>query len=287
MKAFTVAVRDVRLFVREWGEVDRPAVLYWDGLGGCGLHANEIAPILAQEYGLRLIAPDAPGHGRSPALPLEAYRPSTLASLAADLLSALGLSRAAFVGFSWGAEIGCAFAARFPQQTTRLVLIDEGYVDFRDLPNFDASADLPIHLAAARRRADDDSFPSWDAYFAAQSADLRRWTPALAEAHRAMMREQDGRIVPILDADVVGAINYGNFLEPTASAYPDLRVAGVPILLLTPEQPRFGAIGRAGIARFQAEVPQLRLEQLPGQVHDLVSHAPAEVAAIVGSWLFE
>ena len=285
MKEFAVALEGVRLFVREWGDARDPAVLYWDGLGGCGLHANEVAPILTQEYGLRVIAPDAPGHGRSPALPLEAYRPSALSALAAELLTALGLSHAAFVGFSWGAEIGCAFAARFPERTVRLVLIDEGYVDLCDLPDFDPSADLAAHVAAAREKAQEDSFATWDAYFAAESAALRRWTPALAEAHRATMRERDGRIVPILDADVIGAINYANCVEPTASTYSDLRAAGVAILLLTPEQPRFGAIGRAGIARFRAEVPQLRLEQLPGDVHDLVSHAPAEVAALVGNWL--
>jgi pimeloyl-ACP methyl ester carboxylesterase len=46
-----------------------------------------------------VVAPDPPGHGRSPALPLDSYLPS-LASLAADLLSALGIERAAFLGFS-------------------------------------------------------------------------------------------------------------------------------------------------------------------------------------------
>ena len=101
MKAFAVVVRDVRLFVREWGEVDRPAVLYWDGLGGCELHANEIAPILARGYGLRLIAPDAQAtaarpscHWRRIDLRLSRLWPLIFAA-------PLGLLRAAFVGFSW------------------------------------------------------------------------------------------------------------------------------------------------------------------------------------------
>lgn len=264
------------------------ALLFWDGLGGSGLHANEIAPVLAADYGLRVIAPDAPGHGRSPALPLEAYRPSIIANVAADLLSALGVSRTALVGFSWGAEIGCAFAARFPHRTTRLVLIDGGHWDFADLPNFDTSADLATRVAAARERASKDWYPSWDAYFAAESAALRRWTPALADAHRATMREEEGRIVPILNGEVIGAIHYGNCVEPTSSTHAALRAARVPVLLLTPcEHARQKRLVREGVTRFQTNVPQLRVHRMPGDVHDLVSHAAPEVAVIVGDWLRE
>ena len=83
VKSFTVDLDGASLFVREWGESGSPALLYWDGLSGCGLHANELAPVLTKEHGLRVISPDPPGHGRSGALPPEAYRPSALAELAA------------------------------------------------------------------------------------------------------------------------------------------------------------------------------------------------------------
>lgn len=284
MRASTVETSTARLFVYEWGDRDVPAVLYWDGLGGTGLHANEIAPILVEEFGLRVIAPDAPGHGRSPALAPDAYRPSELASLTAGLLSTLGVRRAAFVGFSWGAEVACSFGARLPERTTRLVLVDGGYWDFADLPDFDTDAGFAARVEAARRRATDDWYGSWEAYFAAESSALGRWTPALAEAHRATMREQDGRIVPILSPEVIGAIHHGNCLEPTASEHAALRASGVPILLLTPTE-LGGAVSSAGVARFEADVPQLHVRELPGGVHDLVSQAPLELAAIVGGWL--
>jgi pimeloyl-ACP methyl ester carboxylesterase len=286
MKASWVDAAGARLFVYEWGDGGGPAVLYWDGLGGTGLHANEIAPILTGSYGLRVIAPDAPGHGRSPALSLEAYRPSLLAEAASELLSAFAVSRSAFIGFSWGAEVGCAFAARFPERTTGLVLIDGGYWDFADLPNFDTSADLAARVAAAQERAANDWYPSWDAYIAAERAALGRWTPALADAHRATMREQDRRIVPILSSEIIGAIHYGNCVEPTVSTHAALRSAGVPILLLTPrEHSRQEQVAREGIARFQGNVPQLRVHRFPGSVHDLVSQAAPEVAVVVGDWL--
>jgi len=63
--------------------VGDPAVLYWDGLGGTGLRANEIGPLLAADHGLHVIAPDPPGHGLSPACDADAFRPSRLAATAA------------------------------------------------------------------------------------------------------------------------------------------------------------------------------------------------------------
>lgn len=286
MKAFTVEAGGIPLFVREWGDVDRPTLLFWDGLAGGGLHANEIAPVLTQEYGLRVIAPDAPGHGRSPALPLESYRPSTLAQVAADLLSALGLSRATFVGFSWGGRIGCSFAAFFPERTTNLALIEGGYLGWEDLPGFDSTADLEACTADARRETEEDSFASWEAFVAFQRESLRRWSPALAEAHRAMMREADGRVVPILEPEVLGAIKHGGRQEPVTGTYPLIADADVPVLLLTASEPgELEAAAEAAIVRFRSALPKARVESMPGAVHDLVSYAPAEVAEIVGGFV--
>jgi pimeloyl-ACP methyl ester carboxylesterase len=285
VQAFAVEGGGVSLFVREWGKADRPALLYWDGLGGCGLHANEIAPILAEEHGLRVVAPDAPGHGESPALPPESYRPSLLAGVAADLLSELGIGRAIFMGFSWGGRIACSFGARFPGRTAGLALIDGGYLEWADIPGVDSGADLDSCVARARRGAESDSFASWDEYFALQREELGRWTPALAEAHRAMMREVDGNIVPILEPEVAGAIRHGEFQEPVTTTYPPLADAGIPVLLLTaPEEAKYQAAAEAAIGRFRSALPRARVESRAAAIHDLVSYAPTEVAGLVGGF---
>lgn len=273
------------LHVYEWGADDAPVVVYWDGLGGCGLHANEIAPALVRDWGWRVVAPDPPGHGRSPPRVAGAFLPSALADLTAALLSRRGLRRAVFLGFSWGAEVACAFGAKHPDRTTALVLIDGGYWDFADLPGRDAATvDLASCVANARFRAAEERFTSWDDYFAAQEADLGRWSPALAAAHRATMRVDDGTIVPIAEPDTIGAIHYGNWVEPTAALNDALRGGDVPILLLTPAEGH-GRVAQRGLIRFAAEVPQLEVRRLPGDVHDLVSNAPGEVSGIVGEWL--
>ena len=171
MKAFPVGLSGGPIHVHDWGELASPPLLYWDGLGGCGLHANELAPVLVHEYGLRVISPDPPGHGESAALPADSHRPSSLAGVAADLLTELGVDRALFVGFSWGARVGCSFAAQFPERTAGLALIDGAYVDPGDV-GADLTADLITCVADARQEIEEDSFASWDAYFAFERESL-------------------------------------------------------------------------------------------------------------------
>ena len=284
MRSFVTETSSGPLFVYEWGDAGQPAVLYWDGLGGTGLHANELGPLLADRLAARVIAPDPPGHGRSPAASADAYRPSRLAATAADLLSALDVDSALFVGFSWGAEVAVAFGALQSQHATGLVLVDGGYWDFADLPDFDTRQGLEARILAARKRAEDERYPSWEAYFEDERRALGRWTPALEEAHRATMREADDFIVPIAGPEVVGAIRHGNCVEPTAAEHAALAASSLSVLLVTPAR-GIGPVGRAGIDRFRANVPQLEVETLPGNVHDLVSAAPAELAELVGARL--
>jgi pimeloyl-ACP methyl ester carboxylesterase len=260
------------LFIREWGSGDAPAVLYWDGLGGCGLHANEIAPVLVERFGLRVIAPDPPGHGRSPRVRPEAYLPSRLGELAAGLLSELGIAKVALAGFSLGAQVGCSFAARFPERTVALVLIDGDY--FRP----PEPGTLQACIEEARLEVEEDSFESWDAYLAYERESLRRWTPALEEAHRAVMREVDGRVVPILDADVLGAIMHGNGREPAGDTYSAIAAAGVPVLLVTYRV-------NAAVERFRSALPEARVELIPDGIHDLVSFAPTDMAELIGGFV--
>ena len=66
------------------------------------------------EFGLRVLAVDAPGFGRSERLPDDAYSPVELGALVVRLLDALELQRAVFAGASWGAIVGAFAAARFP-----------------------------------------------------------------------------------------------------------------------------------------------------------------------------
>jgi pimeloyl-ACP methyl ester carboxylesterase len=262
----------VRIY--EWGRRGDPALLYWDGLGGTGLHANEIGPILAAEYGFHVIAPDPPGHGVSAAGDADSFRPTRLAQAAAELLSKLGVDRAAFLGFSWGGRVGVWFAARFPERVTALALVEGGHHGSRP------PTGLQVAIAEARAEREDDTFESWDAYLDSERESLRRWSPELEEAHRAIMVEEDARVAPVLSAEALGAINQGSRLEPVAEAYPAIAAAGVPVLLVVAS-----GLEREAVERFRAALPGARIETIPDAIHDLISFAPERVAGLVGQFV--
>ena len=260
--------------VYEWGRRGDPALLYWDGLGGTGLHANEIGPILSVEYGLNVIAPDPPGHGRSPAPEADAFRPSRLAAAAAELLTELGVERAAFVGFSWGGRVGCWFAASYPERTTCLALVEGGHHGSLQPTGLEPA------IAEARTEREDETFESWEAYLAYERESLRRWTPDLEVAHRAIMVEEAGRVAPVLSAEALGAINHGSRLEPVAEAHPAIAAAGVPVLLVVAS-----GLGTESVDRFRAALPEAQIESIPDGIHDLISFAPDRIAGLVGEFV--
>lgn len=75
--------------------------------------------------GIRAIAPDLRGRGRSNAVAGSAGLAAHADDLAATL-DALGIDRILVVGHSMGAFVALAFAHRHPDRVTRLVLVDGG-----------------------------------------------------------------------------------------------------------------------------------------------------------------
>ena len=116
-------------------------MLLWHGSGESAAAMAPLGEALAHDFGLRCIAPDAPGHGEEPRARPEEYLPSRLAKRAAALLDERGVDRVAWIGHSWGASVGCRFAALFRARTRALVLLEGGHLDFRDLPRWEPPAD--------------------------------------------------------------------------------------------------------------------------------------------------
>ena len=146
--ARVVEVDGLPVTLLELGEQGSPPLLFWHGSGEHARSCEQSARVLADEDGLLVYAPDAPGHGRTPPLPYEDYLPSRLAAFAARLLDGVGVAACVWCGFSWGASVGCRFAAQFPGRTRALALLEGGHVDFRDLPGFQPPASLAAAVAA-------------------------------------------------------------------------------------------------------------------------------------------
>lgn len=100
-----------------------PAVVLVHGLTGSSTTWREVMPRLAEHY--TVIAPDLLGHGES-AKPRGDYSLGAFASGLRDVLVALGIERATFVGHSLGGGVAMQLAYQFPERCERLVLVSSG-----------------------------------------------------------------------------------------------------------------------------------------------------------------
>jgi pimeloyl-ACP methyl ester carboxylesterase len=234
------------IFAREWGTRDSQAVFCWHGAGGSADDFEPIAPKLVERLGVRVIAIDAPGHARSASRPAHAFRLSALAKLTTEILDELGVERFVFLGFSWGATVGCWVAVMHPERTLGLALVEGGHIDFADIPGFDAGRSLDRLISDA------------EAFAATQGEAFGSHTPEAA-----------------------GAMIHGLCQEPGTATFPRLAAAGVPVLFVGARQDE----PAAEVERLAHLVPQAEVVELTSPGHDLLRDAPADVARVVGDWL--
>jgi pimeloyl-ACP methyl ester carboxylesterase len=117
-----------------------------------------IMPLLAQDH--LVIVPDLRGIGDS-SKPETGYDKKNLAVDIHELLGSLGVKHAAVVGHDIGLMVAYAYAAQFPQETDRVILMDAflpGVGDWksvwlmRDLWHFHFYGEVPLALVKGRER---------------------------------------------------------------------------------------------------------------------------------------
>ncbi|MCU1586128.1 MAG: alpha/beta hydrolase [Microbacteriaceae bacterium] len=121
-RTLSVPVRGGDLAVGVWGPDDAPAVLAVHGVTA----THRSWPAVARHLpGVRFIAPDLRGRGRSNGLPRPWGMPQHADDLAA-VLEALNVPRALVLGHSMGAFASLVLANRHPALVSGLVLVDGG-----------------------------------------------------------------------------------------------------------------------------------------------------------------
>ena len=104
-------------------EIDKnqPSIVFVHGSG-----LSHVTWVLQTRYfafhGYNTIAVDLPGHGDSEGPPLKTIE--EMADWVADLLTALGIEKASYVGHSQGCLVGLEFAQRHPEKLDLLALIN-------------------------------------------------------------------------------------------------------------------------------------------------------------------
>lgn len=118
-KAERIQTDGASLHVRVGG--NGPAVVLIHGFGDTGDMWAPLASVLARDH--RVVVPDLRGMGLS-SRPEGGYDKKTQAADIRAVLDKLGIDKADIVGHDIGTMVAYAYAARYPEKTTRLVVMD-------------------------------------------------------------------------------------------------------------------------------------------------------------------
>jgi pimeloyl-ACP methyl ester carboxylesterase len=114
-------VDGVKVFYREAGRPDAPALLLLHGFPTAGHMFRELIPILADRF--HLVAPDLPGFGQSDMPPRKgfSYTFARLAEVIERFTEVIGLVRFSIYVFDYGAPTGFRLAVRHPERIAAII----------------------------------------------------------------------------------------------------------------------------------------------------------------------
>jgi pimeloyl-ACP methyl ester carboxylesterase len=110
-----------RVFYREAGKPESPAVLLLHGFPTSSHMFRDLIPLLADHY--HLVAPDLPGFGNTVSPPRGRfdYTFDNLAQVIGGFVETIGLRRYALYVFDYGAPVGYRLAVKHPDRITAII----------------------------------------------------------------------------------------------------------------------------------------------------------------------
>lgn len=229
-----------------------------------GLHdlltpRHDVHPLGAE--GLRLILPDARGHGASSTISGRTYGVAELAADNLAILDAEGIERFAVVAVGWGAATALALAMRAPERVTSLILIAPyvpGILLRSTIPPVrDLGTDHVDRLRAAANAADRGQRDrAIDLLFGLRLGS--DWREGLTPAQHAAARRSGADLAPLLNG----------FLDP----FPNddaLASIAAPVRIICPADapPVVDLVSR----RLVEVLPQAEIDQAPANDETMAS----------------
>jgi len=270
-----------RLAALAWGDAGRPTWLALHGWLDNAASFSRLAPRLVARLGIRVVALDFSGHGRSAHSPGD-YALWDYCHDVLDAADALGLERLTLLAHSMGAGVACLTAAALPERLARLVLIDGLGAVTTEAER--APEQLRRGLLAHRRAVSPaPHYPDSETAVAARVAggatpiDADTAAPLVA---RNLVERADGRVALGTDARLLRPSPVRFCPEQALACLGAIRA---PTLLVEGETGILGESERARLAR--GAVPGLVRRVLPGGHHlHLEPGAVEAVAEVIGAW---
>ena len=123
------SINGLRFHYREWGDPKSPDLLLVHGWSTSGLVWEEVASGLQDKY--HIIAADNRGNGLTDR-PQKGYLLESYASDICELIQKLNLKSPAYIGHSWGGNIGTIISAEYSQAVSKVILEDPVYWKMTD-----------------------------------------------------------------------------------------------------------------------------------------------------------
>jgi len=258
-------VNGVRLHYRIAGQGSPIVLLH--GYAETGHMWTPLIPLLANTH--TVIVPDLRGAGDS-AKPASGYDKKNMAVDIHELVKSLGFDRVRIVGHDIGLMVAYAYAAQFPHETERLVLMDaflpgignwENVWLLRDLWHFHFTGPTALALVEGRERIYFEHF--WNDF----AADPKKSIPEADRKRYAKAYGQPGGMQ-------AGFAYFKNF-EQDAKDFAALSATklNMPVLVLTGEK----ASGQVLIDQAKLVATQVDGRIIPGAGHWLMEEAPQQV----------
>lgn len=270
-------VRGHRVFYREAGPVDAPAIVLLHGFPTSSYMFRNLIPRLADRY--HVIAPDYLGFGLSDTPDIE-YTFDTLAAATGELLDQLGVHRYAIYVQDYGAPVGWRLALTDPSAITAVITqngngYEAGFVQEFWAPIWEFHRSWTPETEAGVRTALTLEAIRWQYTEGVPDPSVVAPDTWLLD-HALISRPGNDRIQVRLFADY--ATNPP--LYPKLHEY--LRASGVPVLAVWGRNdPIFAP---AGAEAFATDSPDAEIHLLDGG-HFLLESALDEVTALVGDFL--
>jgi len=123
--ASVLTLAEGRLAALVWGEADAPTWLALHGWLDNAASFSRLAPLLVERLGIRIVAIDFAGHGKSRPLPAGVdYAIWDYLHDVLDALDGLELEQVTLLAHSMGAGVSTLLAAALPERVSQLILID-------------------------------------------------------------------------------------------------------------------------------------------------------------------
>ena len=272
-------VGDLRIRYLDWGG-DGPPIFALHGLASSAHWYDLVAPLLSDKF--RVIAPDQRGHGQTTQAPT-GYDWQSLSADVVGLMDHLDIPKAAVLGHSWGGNIAINMAARFPDRTSELVMIDGGFFGSR-APGMATFEEL---LARAAPR---DVSGTRQQFLDRMHRQLAMcWNDDVERIVQTMVYEDDdGQMQDILQPDNHTQVMYAMWHDPAPDTWPNIQCP----TLIVPAGPmpdransERAIMKRERVQAASETIKDNSVHWIPETVHDIGYHKPQELAAAIDAFL--